>query len=323
MSSVARPLAGLLCLPLLTGCTQPRASAAADTGPCKRAAHVADLPSVLHESSGLAASRRHPGIVWTHNDSGDAPVVYALDTSGRLVGRVRVTGAAALDWEDIALGPCASGDCLYIGDIGDNDAVRGEVQVYRVPEPEPGDADTRPAERLTLTYPGGPRDAEALYVLPDTGIYIVSKGRREPVALYRVPRGWQPAASARLEHVQTLAPRASGPDEMVTGADATPDGSWVTIRTYAWLRFYRPGADGRLTPAFQGLGAPLEDAGEPQGEAVAFGRGDTIWLSSEAGPGGGRAAFDRIGCALPGRGGKGEPTGAGGAPAGPASTTGG
>src|SRR5688500_5814903 len=28
----------------------------------------------VRESSGLAASRRSPGLIWTHNDSGDGPV---------------------------------------------------------------------------------------------------------------------------------------------------------------------------------------------------------------------------------------------------------
>ncbi|HEX9107875.1 MAG TPA: hypothetical protein VF832_11615, partial [Longimicrobiales bacterium] len=188
MRSVARPLSGLLCLLALPACSRPRSAAqSAASAACAPALRVADLPSVLNESSGLAASRRHPGVLWTHNDSDGEPAVYAIDTRGRLLGTVRVTGARNVDWEDIALGPCAAGDCLYIGDIGDNDAVRGEVQLYRVPEPAPGDAATAPAERLTLVYPDGPRDAEALFVLPDSSVYIVSKGRKSPVAVYRVP----------------------------------------------------------------------------------------------------------------------------------------
>ena len=280
----------LLTAALASGCDRRREAASTAAAPaCARAVTVATLPRVLRETSGLAASRRHPGILWTHDDSGGEPVVYALDAMGRIVGAVRVTGARNLDWEDIALGPCASGDCLYIGDIGDNAAARPEVEIYRVPEPAPGDARTAPAERLTLTYPDGPRDAEALYVLPDGAIYIVSKGRRSPVAVYRVPHGAAPDTPLRLARIQVLSPNGSEVDGLVTGADATPDGHWVAIRTYAWLRLYRVGTGGQLAPALPNPGAPLEDAGETQGEAVAFGRGDTIWLSSEAGPFGGDA----------------------------------
>jgi hypothetical protein len=60
----------------------------------------------LIESSGVAASRTHAGILWTHNDSGDGPNLYATDLHGTDRGAVRVPGAAAVDWEDIALGPC-------------------------------------------------------------------------------------------------------------------------------------------------------------------------------------------------------------------------
>ncbi|MEK9751464.1 MAG: hypothetical protein VW236_07935 [Flavobacteriaceae bacterium] len=35
----------------------------------------------LKEISGLVVSRKNPGVFWVHNDSGDAPVLYALDQS--------------------------------------------------------------------------------------------------------------------------------------------------------------------------------------------------------------------------------------------------
>src|SRR5205823_4060463 len=45
--------------------------------------------SRIAESSGLAASRTHPGIYWTHNDSSDGPYVYAVDgRTGRTVARI-------------------------------------------------------------------------------------------------------------------------------------------------------------------------------------------------------------------------------------------
>ena len=73
------------------------------------------------ESSGVAASRAHPGVLWTHNDSGDDAYVYATDLAGADRGLVRIRGARAVDWEDIALGPCPTrrGACLYIADTGD------------------------------------------------------------------------------------------------------------------------------------------------------------------------------------------------------------
>lgn len=296
----SRRILALACLAtaLTAGCSRGRAGESAEgLAPCGHAQRVAWLPRILHETSGLAASRRHAGVLWTHDDSGGEPVVYAIDARGHLLGSVRVTGARNADWEDIALGPCASGDCLYIGDIGDNSARRPAVEIYRVPEPAPGDTATAPAERISVTYPDGPRDAEALYVLPDTSIYVVSKGRKSAVSVYRVPR-WAPGTSAALERVQELSRSGSEDFGLVTGADASGDGALVAIRTYETVRLYRSGTAGRLTPVLPEPGASLADAHEPQGEAVAFGRGDTIWLSTEAGYRGTHAALGRIECRL-------------------------
>src|SRR5688572_28990511 len=67
----------------------------------------------LSESSGLAASRKYPGVFWTHNDGEKIPHLYAFDRSGKQRGRVRITGAKIYDWEDIAIGPA---NHVYIGD---------------------------------------------------------------------------------------------------------------------------------------------------------------------------------------------------------------
>ena len=69
----------------------------------------------IPEASGIAVSRNSPGVLWAHNDSREA-VVFALDVQGAVKGRVRVTNAQIDDWEDIAVGPCPKGSCLYVGD---------------------------------------------------------------------------------------------------------------------------------------------------------------------------------------------------------------
>src|SRR2546428_7880698 len=136
------------------------------------------LTGTLHsprvkESSGIAASRAHPGVLWTHNDSGDDAYVHATDLAGTDRGVVRIRGARAVDWEDIALGPCPTqeGACLYIADTGDNDRTRKSVVIYAVPEPDPpargrGPGRSAAAAPLRLRYRGGPEDREAIYVVP-------------------------------------------------------------------------------------------------------------------------------------------------------------
>src|SRR5262249_36545491 len=130
----------------------------------------------ISESSGLVASRQNPGAYWTHNDSGDGPFIYSINTRGEPLGIFRVNGAHARDWEDISIGPGPKLDksYLYIGDIGDNNDLRANIVIYRVEEPEltpdtraltkakPGT--TVPAEVIRLQYPDGAHDAEALLV---------------------------------------------------------------------------------------------------------------------------------------------------------------
>jgi hypothetical protein len=198
----------------------------------------------VRESSGLVASRRNPGLLWTHNDSGDGPFVYALDRAGRSRGTWRVAGAQALDWEDMAAGPGpAQGQSyLYAGDIGDNDRKREFIVVYRFPEPEVGAGgaggggggarETQPAEAIRLKYPDGAHNAEALLVHPRSGdLYVVTK-TAEGAGVYKL------AAPFGTGEVQTLARVAllRGPDffgTLVTGGDISPDGRRVALCDYA------------------------------------------------------------------------------------------
>jgi hypothetical protein len=271
-------------------------AAAPDTaaGVCRVEVQRVALPDAVHESSGVAAAG---GALWTHNDSGD-PVLFALSPGGVARGQVRVTGARVTDWEDLAAGPCAAGRCLFVADIGDNQAARPGITVYRVPAPAPGDAATRPAEALNATYPGGPQDAEAIFVTPDGRVHVVTKGETGPVAVYRFPADARPGPPVRLERVRVLAGEQGKRRERITGAAASPDGRWVVLRTLRDLAFYR-------TPQLLD-GAPgepvtydLTPLGEAQGEAVAWEDAGTLHLTSEGGSKKNPATLARLACTLP------------------------
>ena len=113
-------------------------------GPCVVANGPVMIPEIP-EASGLAVSRRDPALLWSHNDSGSATVLFALDTAGTVRGRVRLP-IRTRDWEDVSTARCASGDCLDIADIGDNRRARQRIQIHRVPEPRPEDEETAPPE---------------------------------------------------------------------------------------------------------------------------------------------------------------------------------
>ncbi|MDP9348725.1 MAG: hypothetical protein M3P24_06245 [Gemmatimonadota bacterium] len=255
------------------------------------------LPSQVRETSGLALSRRHPGILWTHNDSGGEPVLFAVDTAGALRGQVQVAGAKNKDWEDVAAGPCPGGECLYLGDIGDNADKRKDVEVYRVPEPAPGDAVTAPTERITLRYPDEPQDAESLFVLPSGDLYLVTKGRRKAVALYRAPAPLPAGGTVTLRRVTALDRGEEKRLNQVTGAGATHDGRWVAVRTYSSLHLFRAEAlVGGSTPTSERIDlGPLEEA---QGEAVAVREDGTVFLTSEGQGKKSPGTLSRLSCTL-------------------------
>src|SRR5690606_16845520 len=123
----------------------------------------------INEASGLVASKVHPFLLYTHNDSGGEPAVYMIDTLGRYKGKIILDDIRNEDWEDIAIGPGKdrSLSYIYVGDIGDNNAKRDKILVYRFPEPlQVQEQITVTPERITLMYPDGPRDGETLLVDP-------------------------------------------------------------------------------------------------------------------------------------------------------------
>ncbi|HEX5726453.1 MAG TPA: hypothetical protein VFX98_13350, partial [Longimicrobiaceae bacterium] len=240
-----------------------QAAADAREGACEIVTRHLSLPAAVEESSGAALSRRHPGLLWTHEDSGNEPELLGIDAEGRLAAAMPVAGARNDDWEDLALGPCAEGDCLYIADVGDNEKGRRHVSLWVVPEPAPGDPTTRPAREYRARFPGGRTpDTEALVVLPGGEVFLVTKGNQGPIELYRWPTPLAAGGVAELERVRELAPEPSQTGDRVTGAGASPDGRWVAVRTYGQLAFFRAaelaGAAGR--PALEFDLTPLGEA---------------------------------------------------------------
>ena len=119
----------------------------------------------LVEASGLVASRVHPGILWSHNDGGDDPGVFAIANDGFDIGFHAVDVDGVTDLEDIAIGRDGNVDVLYLADIGDNGTDRTSVRVYRFPEPSPASvAPVTEVDVLEYVYPDRPHNAETLLV---------------------------------------------------------------------------------------------------------------------------------------------------------------
>jgi hypothetical protein len=189
--------------------------------------------SWIRECSGVAASRRHPGVFWVHNDSGNEPCLFALTADGKTRGVFRVS-AENKDWEDLAIDAVGR---LYIADTGNNEEERSQIQVYRVAEPDlPADAAPnqkpaplrlRPEKTWRLKYPSDPFDCEALFVTATHGYLISKESKKHSAKLYRfaLGEGAQPGdVKGQLESVADLPIR-----DPVTAADLSPDGKRLAV----------------------------------------------------------------------------------------------
>ena len=265
-------------------------------GPCSISVPPTGMPGIM-ESSGLAVSRRQRGVLWSHNDSGNGAVLFALDTSGRILGRVRVP-IRTRDWEDVSAAACPDGDCLYIADIGDNRLSRPVIDIYRVPEPLPTDAETREPDVFHATYADGPHNAEAMFVV-GTSVFIVTRDRTG--GLYRAALPSSGRGNLVFVRIGQLALAA------VTDAEAFDDGRSVVVRTSHDAVIYRTEdlIRGNSTPQFR-IG--LDGLREPQGEGVAI-DGNSVYLSSEGRRWNRGGWFMSLSCAFPSTGREGTPPG--------------
>jgi hypothetical protein len=179
----------------------------------------------ITESSGLAASRLHPGVYWTHNDSGHGPYIYAVDSrTGKTVARITLRGIGApRDVEAISIGPH---DEIYLGDIGDNLGGKWPyVWIYKLPEPKVLKDQTVRATQYVVKYADGPRDAESLLVHPRTGrVYIIDK-KEDGGHLYEGPAELSATGSNVFRPIAAV-------DLWATDAAFSPDGEQLAVRGY-------------------------------------------------------------------------------------------
>ncbi len=272
-ANYGRALLGAAVLPMLL----PVSSLAQVATPARLHLVGSFNTSAINESSGVAVSRSHSGIIWTHNDSGSDPLIFATSLSGNLVAVFDVRRAELQDWEDISLGPCpnTAGDCLYIADTGNNRLRRRRVSIYVVPEPDPfsGRPDTviktERALRVRFRYPERRAyDVEAIAVSPEGDVELISKGRTGSILRFRLERDQltdEETARARLVDELPIVPmRNLG--RWVTGAAISPSGRRLAVRTLTELYLFTR-SNGELSldgpPCWLG-------AVELQGEAVDF-----------------------------------------------------
>jgi hypothetical protein len=232
----------------------------------------------IPESSGIVGSRRHTGVFWVHNDSGNPATLFAVDRRGRILNRFPIA-APNLDWEDVAIDDRGR---LYVGDVGNNGGRLAIRMIYRLDEPDPGKPAAGPIKPTSATFYAMPADdrfdAEAFVVDGDRAIVVSKRFDGREAELREVPL--DPAAPllrpASARRVGVL-PRFVEP---ATGADLSADGRLLAVCGNRATRVYER-ADGR---SWDSLRLLAEVVHEPLGvEGVAWDGMDLLHVSEGRG----------------------------------------
>jgi hypothetical protein len=268
------------------GVTWALAALLAACGSGRVPGQVARLDRVIAESSGLVGSGVDPALVWTHGDSGTAPVLFAVDRHGAVVSRLTVVDPpnqrAAPDWEDITRDDAGR---LWIADTGNNENRRRDLALFAVREPTARGTAQVPVEAVVRVrypdqgaWPDPDRldfDGEALFWW-EGSLYILTKHRSDTwTTLYRVPALSGDVGLERLGDYDVGGDRRRFGGQ-VTGADVSADGATLAVLTYhAVLLFPRPTAGANWLGSTPKV-IPLDQDVLRQCEGVAWFEGDLL-----------------------------------------------
>lgn len=243
----------------------------------------------IGESSGVAAASITPGVLFTHNDSGDSPRFFAIGPTGQTLATFTVAGAGAVDWEDMARGPASTGpgSSLYFADIGNNFRDRSVLDVYEVAEPVvvAGQDATLPLVAVRhLSYADIPHDAESLFVHPVTREIVVVAKEFHGLSNVYVAQGPMLTKVAAIKFPLLMTPGVTGvagplSGAMATGAAINDAGTKIVVRTYLEAFEWTIRATYASTFGAAPLRIPLPKT--TQGEAITYAPNGDLFTTTE------------------------------------------
>lgn len=249
---------------------------------------VINNDKILDEISGMAASIKNPGCFWVHNDSGDEARLFLINTEGLIVSIVNIDTdydyTDNRDWEDIAVGPgpIVGESYIYIGEIGDLDRKYETKYIFRLIEPQVNTSilngrlniGKEAISTITFDYHDGSRDAEILMIDPVTkDLFIVTK-REERVQIYELsyPQNFN-------EKVFLTKSSVTLPFRLANGGDISADGKEILIKNLTNVYYWKREEGESVQDALARPAEVLPYTKEPQGEAIAWLRNGTAYLT--------------------------------------------
>lgn len=178
---------------------------------------IGHMPPELKENSGLIF---YHGKLISHNDSGNSPELFEIDTVSRQVNRtVTISNAINIDWEDIT----QDDTYIYIGDIGNYRGTRTDLVIYRISKQDYNQSESVMAERIDFSYEDqisfndngkSNWDAEALFVFKDQLIILTKQWLDGGTVAYSIPKAPGVHLAKRLDTYNV--------NGLVTGATFNP-----------------------------------------------------------------------------------------------------
>ncbi len=224
----------------------------------------------LEEASGLVASPNNIDHYWSHNDSGNPPEIFLIDSKADIKLTCKFTNLKNRDWEDIAIGagPKEGVTYVYIGDIGDNRAEYPVKFIYRFEEPIfsgqteliISDYDT-----LIVKLPDGVRDSEALTIDPISNDMLLISKREDSVRVYQLNY---------LDKKDTLIAQriAVLPLHNINAADISANGMEVLMKDYDRIYYWKRASNESMSELLIKKPIRLPYKNGPQDEAIAWKR---------------------------------------------------
>lgn len=240
----------------------------------------------MSEASGLAYSRANPGMIWSHNDSGHANIVFLLNAeTGEIMARYVVQGTNNLDWEDIevAEGPEQGKSYIYLADTGDNNEARPNYSIYRFEEPvyhpdhygQVVQISDIPVDRIRFSFPDGSHDTEAMFVDPLTKDIFLATKRDVVSMLYVIPY------PQNVEDIYQIYKAGSLGFRETSAGVSSFDGEKVMIKNRQTIFYWQRQEGESMVQMLARTPVKAPYVGEPQGEAICFDADNNYFTLSE------------------------------------------
>lgn len=227
----------------------------------------------LDEISGIDQSSQHD-IIWCHNDSGGENIIFGLNSEGKTICKLNLVGINNRDWEDISYGKIDDKYYIFVGEIGDNNAVYPTKFIYYFEEPSvlETEININDVKKIEFRFPDKNYDCEALMFDPISRDLILITKRQTKEKVYRITYPYNTEEVITAEFMtETTIGVSNNMFSWVTAADISDDGKYILIKNYTNVYFWERGDNLYETISKTGFDVSVySQAQEPQGEAICF-----------------------------------------------------